>query len=143
VIDAPADPPGQVPGVIHVVAGILIDASGRLLLAQRPPGKHLAGMWEFPGGKCEPGEPAEAALVRELREELGIEAEPAGRVLLVPWDDGDKRIALDAIRVARWRGDPRPCEGQALRWEHPDRCDPAALAPADRPVLHRLREAGC
>lgn len=130
---------GERPGVILVAAGILIDARGRLLLAQRPPGKHLAGMWEFPGGKCEPGERVEDALVRELREELGIEAEPGERLIEVSWDYRVKRLRLHAIRVTGWRGEPQACEGQALRWTDPHAMDPAVLAPADRPVLQRVR----
>jgi len=136
-------PAGDRPGVILVVAGILIDARGRLLLAQRPPGKHLAGMWEFPGGKCEPGERMDKALVRELHEELGIEAEPGEHLIEVPWDYQVKRLCLHAIRVTDWRGEPSPCEGQALRWADPHALDPADLAPADRPVLQRVRELDC
>lgn len=127
-------------GVIQVVAGVMIDARGRLLLAQRPPGKRLAGMWEFPGGKCEPDEPLEQALVRELREELGIVAEPGERLLEVPWDYQVKRLRLHAIRVSAWSGEPSPCEGQALRWERLDALDPAGLAPADRPILQHVRD---
>jgi len=125
-----------------VVAGILIDTRGCVLLARRPPGKHLAGMWEFPGGKCEPDEPVEQALVRELREELGIEAEPGEHLIEVPWDYRVKCLRLHAIRVASWRGEPSPCEGQALRWERPHALDPTELAPADRPILQRVRELG-
>jgi len=127
--------------VIHVVAGVLLDAEGRVLLAQRPAGKHLEGMWEFPGGKCEPGESLQQALVRELREELGIEAEPAMDLLVqVPWEYGSKRLQLDALHVVRWQGTPSSCEGQALQWVHPHRFDRAELTPADRPIpehVHR------
>ncbi|MEO8959795.1 MAG: NUDIX domain-containing protein, partial [Rudaea sp.] len=70
---------------IHVVAGVLRDAHGNVLLAQRPQGKHLAGLWEFPGGKCEPGESPEAALRRELHEEIGIHAGALQRLIAVPW----------------------------------------------------------
>ena len=125
--------------LIHVVAGVLIDPAGRVLLAQRPAGKYLEGMWEFPGGKCEPGESPGQALVRELREELGIEAEPAADPLIrVPWQYGDKRLQLDALHVVRWRGTPSSCEGQALQWAHPHRFDHAELTPADRPILEHV-----
>jgi 8-oxo-dGTP diphosphatase len=123
---------------IHVVAGVLIDTSGRVLLAQRPAGKHLAGMWEFPGGKLEPGEGLHQALVRELREELGIEAEPADLLLRVPWRHGDRCLQLDALHVVRWQGTPSSCEGQALQWVQPHRFDHAELAPADRPILEHV-----
>ncbi len=124
---------------MHVAAGVLIDSTGRILLAQRPPGKHLAGLWEFPGGKCEAGEDAAQALVRELREELGIEAEPAERLIRVPWRYGDRRLLLDALRVARWRGEPVACEGQVLRWIDPGHCEHDTLSPADRPILEHVR----
>jgi 8-oxo-dGTP diphosphatase len=124
--------------IIRVAAGVLIDTSGRVLLAQRPPGKHLAGMWEFPGGKCETDEDAPQALVRELREELGIEAEPADFLIRVPWRYGEKHLQLDALRVIRWHGTPSSCEGQALRWIEPGLCDRRELAPADRPILQHV-----
>jgi 8-oxo-dGTP diphosphatase len=124
--------------LIHVVAGILINAQARVLLAQRPAGEHLAGMWEFPGGKREPGETSAIALIRELREELGIEAEPGDTLISLPWAYQDKRLQLEAIRVPHWTGEPRSCEGQALRWVVPGQFDVQQLAPADHPVLRRL-----
>ena len=86
---------------MHVVAGVLVDASGRILIAQRPPGKHLAGMWEFPGGKLEPGESAEAALVRELDEELGIAVDRAAfeALIRVPWRYGDRDMTSSVSRL--------------------------------------------
>lgn len=133
--------PETVPGaqaVIHVVAGFLADAHGRVLLAQRPEGKHLAGLWEFPGGKRERGESSQAALVRELHEELGIEAEAGDTLLAMPWDYGIKSLVLEVMQVPRWRGDPRSCEGQALRWILPAQVDRHELAPADRAVMRAL-----
>ena len=124
--------------VIHVVAGVLVDVRGRVLLAQRPQGKHLEGLWEFPGGKREPGESSAAALVRELREELGIEAEAGDTLLQLPWDYGIKALVLEIMRVPRWRGEPQSCEGQALRWVAPSEHDPQELAPADRSVMQAL-----
>lgn len=139
VSEADSDPGVLRAALIHVVAGVLIDSGGRVLLAQRPPGKSLEGMWEFPGGKCEPGESPGQALVRELREELGIEAEPAADLLIrVPWRHGDKRLQLDALHVVRWQGTPSSCEGQALQWVHPHRFDHAELTPADRPILEHV-----
>jgi 8-oxo-dGTP diphosphatase len=126
---------------MHVMAGVLRDAQGRVLLAQRPAGKHLAGLWEFPGGKLEPGEPAHRALVRELHEELGIHIDPAdGTPLIrVPWRYGERGLLLDAWQFTHWQGAPVSLEGQALQWVLPAAVDPAILAPADRPILQALR----
>jgi 8-oxo-dGTP diphosphatase len=124
---------------VHVVAAALIDADGRLLLAQRPPGKHLAGAWEFPGGKLEAGETPLVALARELDEELGVAVEQATPLIRIPWRYNHHELLLDAWRVTRWRGEPRSLEGQALRWQLPTDVDPAQLAPADRPLLQALR----
>jgi 8-oxo-dGTP diphosphatase len=126
---------------LHVMAGVLRDAQGRALLAQRPEGKHLAGLWEFPGGKLEPGESPQHALVRELHEELGIHIDPAdgAPLIRVPWRYGDRDLLLDAWEFTRWQGTPVSLEGQALQWEWPSRVDSATLAPADRPILQALR----
>jgi 8-oxo-dGTP diphosphatase len=124
--------------VVHVVAGVMLDPDGRLLLAQRPPGKHLAGAWEFPGGKCEHGESPRQALARELKEELGIVLRQADPWMQVPWRYDGGELLLDAWRVGRWDGTPRSLEGQALQWIRPAQVDPAILAPADRPVLAML-----
>ncbi|RDD82650.1 Nudix family hydrolase [Dyella tabacisoli] len=126
---------------MHVMAGVMLDASGRVLLAQRPPGKHLAGLWEFPGGKIDPGEVPLAALVRELREELGVDVDAATAVPLIriPWRYGDRDLLLDAWQIDRWQGQPLSLEGQAWQWIAPDHVDPAILAPADRPILQALR----
>jgi 8-oxo-dGTP diphosphatase len=125
--------------VIHVMAGVMLDSAGRVLLAQRPAGKHLAGQWEFPGGKLEPDEAPEPALIRELREELGIEAEPGEALIRIPWRYEGRSLLLDARLVRRWRGEPASLEHQALQWRAPAEVDLAALAPADRPILQALR----
>ena len=124
---------------MHVMAGILRDAAGRVLLAQRPPGKHLAGMWEFPGGKIEPGESPWHALVRELREELGIDVEDGKPLIRIPWRYERGELCLDAWLVERWDGEPASLEGQALQWAQPGAVDLSILAPADRPILQALR----
>ena len=121
------------------MAGVLVDAEGCVLLAQRPPGKHLAGTWEFPGGKLEPGESAHDGLVRELVEELGIEIETGEPLVRIPWAYGERCLLLDARLVRRWRGTPAPLEHTALRWVDPHTADLAALAPADRAILQALR----
>ncbi|MBB3225436.1 8-oxo-dGTP diphosphatase [Luteibacter sp. Sphag1AF] len=126
---------------MHVVAGLLVDDPGRLLLAQRPPGKHLAGMWEMPGGKLEPGESALQALARELDEELGIHLD-AGSVeplIRIPWTYGDRSLFLEAMIVRRWRGEPQALDAAAIAWHLPWDIDAGILAPADRPMLNALR----
>ncbi len=124
---------------MHVMAGVLRDAHGRVLLAQRPAGKHLAGMWEFPGGKLEPGELPFAALKRELHEELGIVVQRADPMIRVPCHYPQRSLLLDVWRCDLWEGEPQSMEGQALQWLAPARVDPAMLAPADRWILQALR----
>jgi 8-oxo-dGTP diphosphatase len=124
---------------MHVMAGLMVDTAGRVLLAERPAGKHLAGYWEFPGGKVEPGEAPLAALARELHEELGIELESAEPLIRVPWQYDDRQLLLDAWRVDQWKGTPQSMEGQALQWWEPAEIDPQGMTPADRPILHSLR----
>ncbi len=128
------------PVVMHVMAGLLLDTHGRVLLAQRPAGKHLAGMWEFPGGKCEPGETPLVALARELREELGITMQHAEPLIAVPWTYGERELLLDAWRVDAWTGVPRSLEGQALQWRFPAQVELAILTPADCPILRALMD---
>jgi len=124
---------------IHVVAGVLRDAQGRILLTERPFGKHLAGLWEFPGGKCEEGEAPVDALARELREEIGITVESARPLIGVPHAYPDKEILLDVWKVTAWSGTVHPCEGQRFSWVEPDALDGVSMPPADRPVLTALR----
>ncbi len=92
--------------VVHVLAGVLLDTSGRVLLAQRPPGKHLAGQWEFPGGKREAGESPLQALTRELAEELGIVVQHAEPLIALPWHYDANELLLDAWHVLQWAGTP-------------------------------------
>ncbi|MGA9333207.1 MAG: Nudix family hydrolase [Rudaea sp.] len=124
---------------IHVVAGVLRDAEGRVLLTQRPAGKHLAGMWEFPGGKCEAGEGPETALRRELREELGIHADALQHLIAVPWQYPEKSVLLNVYRVTGYSGATHGREGQALRWESLAALDQIQMPDADRPVITALR----
>ena len=123
---------------IHVMAAVITDPRGRILLARRTEGRDLAGRWEFPGGKREPGESPEDALVRELREELGIEADIGAAVINVPQQYPDKRLRLDVRHLAGWTGTPRGHEGQALAWVAPDKLTRYAMPPADRPVVAAL-----
>jgi 8-oxo-dGTP diphosphatase len=126
------------PAIMHVMAGVLIDDLGRVLLAQRPPGKHLAGAWEFPGGKREPDETPLAALIREWQEELAVTVSHASPLVRVPWRYGERELLLDAWRIEQSEGEPQSMEGQALRWARPKAIDPLDLAPADRPILEAL-----
>ena len=125
---------------IHVVAGVIRDPMGRVLLTRRTEGRDLAGLWEFPGGKCEPGESPEDALVRELREELGIEARVGEPLIRVPQRYPDKRLVLDVRGIASWQGPARGREGQALAWVPEDRLSRYPMPPADRPVVAALRQ---
>jgi 8-oxo-dGTP diphosphatase len=120
---------------IHVVAGVITDARGRVLLARRKGGSDLAGLWEFPGGKREPGETSEAALIRELREELGIEAQVGEPIIEVPQRYPDKRLRLEVRRITGWQGVPRGREGQALTWVVPNKLTAYSMPPADYPVV--------
>ncbi|MEP6633954.1 MAG: Nudix family hydrolase [Luteimonas sp.] len=126
--------------VVEVVAGVICDARGRVLLARRTEGRDLAGLWEFPGGKREPGESPEAALARELREELGIDADVGARLITVPQAYPHKRLRLDVRRIAAYRGTPKGLDGQALAWVPPEKLASYAMPPADRPVVAALRQ---
>jgi 8-oxo-dGTP diphosphatase len=124
----------------HVVAAAVIDVAGRVLIAQRPPGKHLAGGWEFPGGKLEPGEDRRAGLARELREELGITLSATLRPLIRvhhAYDYGD--VLIDMWVVRQYSGEPRGLDGQALRWCTRDELESVELLPADGPIVAALR----
>jgi mutator protein MutT len=124
----------------HVVAAAVIDVAGRVLIAQRPPGKHLAGRWEFPGGKLEAGEDRRAGLVRELREELGITLLAPLRPLIRvrhTYDYGE--VLIDMWVARRYSGEPRGLEGQALRWCAQDELESVDLLPADGPIVAALR----
>jgi 8-oxo-dGTP diphosphatase len=128
--------------VLLVVAVALIDAEGRILLARRPEGKKMAGLWEFPGGKVDPGETPEAALARELREELGIEVAPGDLAPFVfashPYENF--HLLMPVFLCRRWHGKPTPREGQALAWVAPDRLVEYPMPPADRPLIPMLRD---
>ena len=124
---------------LEVAAGILTDERGRVLLMQRLPGKHLAGLWEFPGGKLEPGETVERALVRELKEELDVDVIGSAPLISLPWRYPEKSVRLHALRVTAWHGEPRAREGHPLRWIAPHDMDVAAMPPADAPIVAALR----
>lgn len=118
-----------------VAAGVVRDEHGRILLAERPDGKHLAGTWEFPGGKCESGESAHEALVRELREELDIEVLESSPLLSLTHDYAEKTVRLLLREVQAWRGTPVGLEGQPLRWARLDEMADLSMPAADRPMI--------
>jgi mutator protein MutT len=124
----------------HVVAAGVTDLEGRVLIAQRPPGKHLAGRWEFPGGKLEAGEDRRAGLARELREELGITLSAPPRPLIRvrhTYDYGE--VLIDMWVVRQYSGEPRGLEAQTLRWCTQDEFKSVDLLPADGPIVAALR----
>jgi 8-oxo-dGTP diphosphatase len=127
--------------VIHVVAGVLSDARGRILLARRTAGRDLAGAWEFPGGKLEAGESPLQALARELHEELGVSLGSAEPLIAVPQAYPDKRIVLDVYRVTEFSGVPRGREKQALAWAPLEKLSTYPMPPADGPVVAALSQA--
>lgn len=128
--------------LVLVSAVALIDSEGRVLLAQRPEGKSMAGLWEFPGGKIEPGETPEAALVRELHEELGIETWNSCLAPLTfashSYDDFHLMMPLFACR--KWNGIPHPREGQVLQWAKVSELRDYPMPPADVPLIPMLRD---
>jgi mutator protein MutT len=126
---------------IHVVAAAVQDAGGQILIAQRPAGKHMAGAWEFPGGKLESGEAPLEGLARELREELGIEigSGPHRPVRRISHSYPDRDVLIDVWRVREFVGTPHGLDAQALRWCTPDELEGAELLPADKPIVAALR----
>ncbi|MGO9993060.1 MAG: NUDIX domain-containing protein [Steroidobacteraceae bacterium] len=125
--------------MIHVVAGAVTRADGRVLIAQRPPGKQLAGSWEFPGGKLEPGEARAAGLARELQEELDITIRDPRPLVRVRHTYPYGEVLIDMWVVTRYAGEPRGLDGQSLRWCTQDELATADLLPADRPIVRALR----
>ena len=138
----PTTAPDEENSLVLVAAVALVDADGRVLLARRPPGKAMAGLWEFPGGKLAAEETPEQALIRELREELGIDTEQS---CLAPlgfashsYDDFHLLMPLYVCRV--WSGTVTPKEGQELRWVRPARLRDFPMPPADAPLIPVLRD---
>jgi 8-oxo-dGTP diphosphatase len=126
--------------MILVVAAALYDDAGRVLIAQRPPGRHQAGRWEFPGGKVAHGESEAAALARELREELGVEVQACRPFMRLEHRYPDRHVELSLWIVERFSGSPRALDGQELRWVAPQLLGHEDLLEADRPFVEALRE---
>ena len=128
--------------LLLVAAAALVDIDGRVLVQQRPEGKAMAGLWEFPGGKVEAGESLEQSLIRELREELDIDVTEA---CLAPFTFAshayeDFRLLMPLFVCRVWQGTLRPREGQAIEWLRPMRMADLAMPPADRPLVAMLRD---
>jgi 8-oxo-dGTP diphosphatase len=124
--------------VIEVAAAVILRADGAFLLARRPAGKVYAGYWEFPGGKVEPGEPVDAALARELHEEIGIDVAGSDPWITRVFAYPHGTVRLNFRRVTRWQGEPHPREDQALAWQRLDAPMLAPMLPANAPVLASL-----
>lgn len=139
-IKKPKPTPPDIKTVL-VVAAALVDAKGRVLIAQRPPGKSMAGLWEFPGGKINPGETPEYALMRELEEEIGIQTRPCCftpiGVASHTYPDFHLLMPLFACRV--WGGTPKPLEHAAIEWVNPHDLYNYPMPPADVPLIVALK----
>jgi 8-oxo-dGTP diphosphatase len=128
--------------LVLVAACALIDPDGRVLIAERPPGKNMAGLWEFPGGKIEAGERPEETVIRELREELGIDVkEPC----LAPFTFASHsypefQLLMPLFVCRRWEGIVAPREGQAIKWVRPRDLNAYKMPPADLPLIPMLRD---
>lgn len=125
---------------LMVVAAALVDADGRILVQQRPPGKPMPGLWEFPGGKVEAGEIPESALVRELAEELGIDVEAAclAPAAFASEPLGGRHLVLLLYALRKWQGVPEPRHASALKWIRPLELHGLDMPPADRPLIGLL-----
>lgn len=128
--------------LLIVAAGALIDGDGRVLLARRPANKEMAGLWEFPGGKLMDGETPEGALVRELKEELGIDVETSclAPIAFSSLGSADFHLLMPLFACRKWKGVARPLEAEALAWVRPAEFKGYDMPPADRPLAAQLRD---
>lgn len=122
--------------LIHVVAAVILNPAGEVLIAKRPDDKHQGGLWEFPGGKVEPGEAAQVALERELEEELGIKIAAATPLIKVPYHYPDKSVLLDVYTVTEFSGNPWGREGQPVEWVNKSALSEYAFPAANKPILN-------
>ena len=123
---------------LHVAVGVLTAADGQVLIARRAAKAHQGGLWEFPGGKVEPGESVQQALAREFAEELGVAVQATQPLLLQPFDYGDKAVLLDVHRITDWSGEPRGLEGQPLAWVAPAALEDYTFPAANQRILRAL-----
>ncbi len=126
--------------MLSVVAGALYDAHGSVLITQRPPGKALAGRWEFPGGKLHADEDAYDGLVRELREELGVDVHAAERLMRYPVTTQGREVWLDMWIVTSWSGTVAGLDGQAWKWVAPAALPAEDILEADQPIVDALQD---
>jgi 8-oxo-dGTP diphosphatase len=141
--ECPGPPPAPAGAPLVLVAAVaLIDADGRVLIAQRPAGKPMAGLWEFPGGKVQAGETPERALIRELKEELGIDTSESclGAFAFASHAYAEFHLLMPLYLCRKWRGTPVAREHQALKWVRPDRLADFPMPPADVPLVAMLRD---
>ena len=136
---ASAQPPVSTRARVHVVAGALFDAQGRILIAQRPPGTHMAGGWEFPGGKLMSGEERYVGLQRELKEELGVDVLRAEPLIAYDHVYPTRIIFLDLWRVLEYSGVPQSLEGQPLKWVNVADLHRVGILEADQPMIVALQ----
>jgi len=122
----------------NVVVAIISGTNGELLIAERPEGKYMAGVWEFPGGKVEPHEPLDAALIRELQEELGITPTAFSHLTTFDDDHNDHLITLSFWTVTAFTGEPHGAEGQVIRWVKPQELSNYTFPPANKPIIEHL-----
>ena len=129
--------------IIFVVACALVDGDGRVLVAERPAGKNMAGLWEFPGGKVETGETPEAALIRELKEELSIDVTAAclAPLSFASYAYDDFHLLMPLYVCRKWDGQIVPREGQNTKWLRPRDLFDLPMPPADKPLIAALRDA--
>jgi 8-oxo-dGTP diphosphatase len=140
-VAAPPKPVAQKP-ILLVVACALVDSDGRILLAQRPEGKSMSGLWEFPGGKLDEGETPEAALIRELREELSIEIRESclSPLFFASHSYAKFHLLMPLYICRKWQGRVASAEGQALAWVRPEKLADYPMPPADVPLVALLRD---
>ena len=124
---------------IHVAVGVLIDSKDCVLLTRRLTGTHLAGYWEFPGGKVEAGESVQTALTREFAEELGTRIGQTVPLMTVSHDYGEKQVLLDVHQVKDWNGEPHGAEGQPLAWVNADSLDEFQVPEANAEIMSRVK----
>lgn len=126
--------------LVHVAVGVILDAERNILLTRRADDAHQGGLWEFPGGKVEPGEAVQAALARELREELDIVPQRSTALIEVRHDYGDKAVLLDVHMVWAFSGTPRGLEGQPMRWVEVEALETLPFPAANQPIVDAVRQ---
>ena len=129
----------ETPKIIRVVAAALYDSQGRILIAERPAGKHMAGRWEFPGGKVASGESDAVALARELEEELGVTVTESRQLMTLHHDYPDRSVELSLWIVERYTGVPQSLDQQRLKWVEPARLTDEDILEADQPFIEALQ----